>query len=139
MLGTGNALVTKCYNTCFVIEDTGKYFMVDCGGGNQILHQLNACGYNWKDMREIFITHKHIDHFMGIVWMMRMICQSMAHGDFEGEANIYGHDEVISLVKETADKLLQKKTTRFIGESLHLIKVIDGETKAINGRQVTFF
>ncbi len=21
MLGTGNALVTECYNTCFVIED----------------------------------------------------------------------------------------------------------------------
>ncbi len=23
MLGTGNALVTECYNTCFVIEDEG--------------------------------------------------------------------------------------------------------------------
>lgn len=22
MLGTGNALVTECYNTCFVIEDS---------------------------------------------------------------------------------------------------------------------
>ena len=29
MLGTGNALVTECYNTCFVIEDKGQYFMVD--------------------------------------------------------------------------------------------------------------
>lgn len=24
MLGTGNALVTECYNTCFVLEDEGK-------------------------------------------------------------------------------------------------------------------
>lgn len=33
MLGTGNALVTECYNTCFVMEDKGQYFMVDGGGG----------------------------------------------------------------------------------------------------------
>ena len=26
MLGTGNAVVTECYNTCFVIEDEGQYF-----------------------------------------------------------------------------------------------------------------
>lgn len=139
MLGTGNALVTECYNTCFVIDDNGKYFMVDGGGGNQILRQLKLSGYDWKAMREIFITHKHIDHFMGIVWMIRMICQSMARGDYEGKANIYGHGEVISLLKEAAEKLLQKKTTRFIGEKLHLIEVHDGEIKVINGREVTFF
>lgn len=40
MLGTGNALVTKIYNTCFVLEDNHQYFMVDAGGGNQILTQL---------------------------------------------------------------------------------------------------
>ena len=31
MLGTGNALVTECYNTCFVIEDNKQYFMVELG------------------------------------------------------------------------------------------------------------
>lgn len=31
MLGTGNALVTKIYNTCFVLEDNHQYFMVDAG------------------------------------------------------------------------------------------------------------
>ena len=29
MLGTGNALVTECYNTCFVLEDEGGRLMVD--------------------------------------------------------------------------------------------------------------
>ena len=33
MLGTGEAVVTKCYNTCFIIDDAGRYFMVDGGGG----------------------------------------------------------------------------------------------------------
>ena len=77
MLGTGNALVTECYNTCFVLEDEGKYFMIDGGGGNEVLKQLKRAGLNWMDMRDIFVTHKHIDHILGIVWMMRLICQNM--------------------------------------------------------------
>lgn len=71
MLGTGHALVRECYNTCFVIEDNQKYFMVDGGGGNAVLHQLQIAGFNWMDMREIFVTHKHIDHLLGIIWMIR--------------------------------------------------------------------
>ena len=37
MLGTGNALVTRCYNTCFAIQDDDEYFLVDAGGGNGIM------------------------------------------------------------------------------------------------------
>ena len=33
MLGTGNAAVTKCYNTCFALQDNEDYFLVDTGGG----------------------------------------------------------------------------------------------------------
>lgn len=139
MLGTGNALVTECYNTCFVINDNGKYFMVDGGGGNTVLHQLKSAGFDWMDMREIFVTHKHIDHLMGIVWMVRMICQFMNHGEYKGEANIYAHDKVILLLREMADKLLLPKETRFIDNRLHFITVVDGEERSINGRKVTFF
>ena len=82
MLGTGNALVTECYNTCFVLEDEGKYFMIDGGGGNEVLKQLKRAGLNWMDMRDIFFTHKYIDHILGIVWMMRLICQNMNKGTY---------------------------------------------------------
>ena len=51
MLGTGNALVTKCYNTCFVIENENDYLMVDAGGGNTVLNQLEKAGINWKDVK----------------------------------------------------------------------------------------
>ena len=89
MLGTGNALVTECYNTCFVLEDEGKYFMIDGGGGNEVLKQLKRAGLNWMDMRDIFVTHKHIDHILGIVWMMRLICQNMNKGTYEiGRAHV---------------------------------------------------
>ena len=60
MLGTGNALVTKCYNTCFIIENENDYFMVDAGGGNTVLNQLEKAKINWKEIKHIFVTHKHI-------------------------------------------------------------------------------
>ena len=139
MLGTGNALVTKCYNTCFVIEDNKQYFMVDGGGGNTVLHQLKQAGFDWMDIKEIFVTHKHIDHLLGVMWMVRMICQFMNHGEYKGEANIYAHDEVIAILRNMADKLLLKKETRFIDERLHFIIVSDGAERFINDHRVIFF
>lgn len=139
MLGTGNALVTECYNTCFVLQEKNQYFMVDGGGGNAVLHQLKRANIDWKGVRAIFVTHKHIDHLLGIVWMVRMICQYMNQGQYEGDATIYAHDEVIDLLHDMADKLLQKKEAAFIGQRLHLIPVQDGEQKTILGRTVTFF
>lgn len=139
MLGTGNAQVTGCYNTCFVIEEDGQYFMVDAGGGNTILHQLKEAGFAWTDIREIFVTHKHIDHLLGVVWLVRMICQSMSRGTYEGEANIYGHEEVINLLRDMSKMLFTQKETQFIDNRLHMVTVSDGETRMINGREVTFF
>ena len=100
MLGTGNALVTECYNTCFVLDDSGQRLMVDGGGGSGILAQLKHVGYDWMDMRHIFVTHKHMDHLLGIVWMVRTICQFMEHGKYEGEAWIYSHTEVLEILRD---------------------------------------
>ena len=42
ILGTGNGGALDCYNTCFSIENNNEYLLVDGGGGNQILKQLNV-------------------------------------------------------------------------------------------------
>ena len=139
MLGTGNALVTECYNTCFVISDEKKHFLVDAGGGNMVLSRLKSAGIDWKDIRDIFVTHKHIDHILGVIWMIRLICQNMNKNQYEGDVYLYGHDEVIALLRELSERLLQKKQSDLLGKRVHLITVGDGETKEIIGRQVTFF
>ncbi len=144
MLGTGNALVTDCYNTCFVLEDDereedGRYFLVDGGGGNTVLHQLKQAGIDWMKIHEVFVTHKHIDHLMGVIWMTRMFCQFMSQGKYEGDAVIYGHAEVIDIIDRMAHELLAEKSARMIGKRLHLVKVADGETRSVIGHDVTFF
>ena len=113
--------------------------MVDGGGGNTILHQLKAAGLNWMDMRDIFVTHKHIDHLLGIIWMMRMILQNMNRGKYEGEATIYGHEEVIRILKEMAGEVLSAKEMKYVDDRLHMVVVEDGEEREIIGKKVTFF
>ena len=44
MLGTGSALVTRCYNTCFTLHTPEAMLLVDAGGGNGILAQLEKAG-----------------------------------------------------------------------------------------------
>ena len=139
ILGTGNALVTECFNTCFVISDGDKHFMVDGGGGNGILTQLKRAGLNWMDMKHIFVTHKHLDHIMGIIWMVRMICQHMRSGAYEGEAYIYSHAEVIELIRSMSKALIREKDVAFLDDKLHLVEVEDGQTMEIIGHAVSFF
>ena len=68
VFGTGNASVTRCYNTCFAIEDSEKQiFMVDTGGGNGILRILEDMDVDMSNIHHIFITHEHTDHLLRIV------------------------------------------------------------------------
>lgn len=55
MLGTGMAMVTACYNTCFILEEEGESFLIDGGGGNGILVQLEKAGIDWKSIHHILL------------------------------------------------------------------------------------
>lgn len=59
LLGTGAAMVTECYNTCFVLQEKNECFLVD-GGGNGVLRQMKDAGVDWKNVHTIFVTHKHM-------------------------------------------------------------------------------
>ena len=75
MLGVGAAMVTSLYNTCFTISrDDGELFLVDGGGGNGLLVQLEKSGLSVLDIHHVFVSHNHSDHILGIVWLVRAIC-----------------------------------------------------------------
>ncbi len=139
ILGTGNAMVTKYYNTCFVLSEDNHHFMVDAGGGNGIMQQLKKANLDWSDMRDIFVTHKHIDHITGMIWMIRLFAQNMVAGKIDGDVNIYAHDEVIKILHKLSNMLLIKKQAKMVGKRIHLITVEDGEEYEILGKKVTFF
>ena len=98
MLGTGNALVTRCYNTCFAIQDDDEYFLVDAGGGNGIMRQLQDADISMAQIHHIFLTHEHTDHLLGMIWMIRMIATKMRREQYEGNLRIYCHSALVETV-----------------------------------------
>lgn len=139
MLGTGNASVTNCYNSCFLITEKDESILVDGGGGSQIFSQLKKAGHNWKDVKNIIVTHKHMDHIIGIFWLVRMICQHINRNEYNGNVKIYSHDEVIYLIKDFMHKFLEEKDVELVNERLFLIEVHDGQKISIAGINFTFF
>ena len=97
MLGTGNAAVTQCYNTCFALRHPNKTLLVDAGGGNGILIQLEKAGIPLTDIHAMFITHAHTDHILGAVWVVRVVAQLMQAGKYDGTFHVYGHDKAIQV------------------------------------------
>lgn len=84
MLGTGEATATRCYNTCFVVEAGGARLLVDAGGGNGILTQLEKARVGINDIHDMFVTHAHTDHVLGAVWVVRMIAHRIIDGLYDG-------------------------------------------------------
>lgn len=140
VFGTGNAVVTRCYNTCFALKNSdGQYFMVDTGGGNGILRILEDMDVDLCDIHHIFLTHEHTDHLLGIIWMIRMISTRMKKGLYDGDLYIYCHADLAETVTTICRLTLQGKFFRMIGERIHLAAVADGETRKILNYPVTFF
>ena len=139
ILGTGNATVSECYNTCYAISDEGNHFLVDAGGGNRILKVLKDTGIDMNDIHDIFVTHEHVDHVLGIIWLVRMIGQRMNQGKYEGDLRIYCHEELAEKIQAIANMTIQQKVCKHMGERIQFDVVKDGDSRTILGCPVTFF
>lgn len=140
VLGTGNASVTKCFNTCFLLEDAqGRYLMVDAGGGNEVLTRLEKAGIRTEDIHELFVTHKHTDHLLGVIWMIRTIGQQMQKGQYEGDLHIYCHEEVAAIIYKICEMTLVGKLMDFFGKRIVLQMVEDQEERKILDYSIKFF
>ena len=90
MLGTGYATATNCFNTCFIIRSERTLLMVDAGGGNGVLQQLNKVNVSLSDIHNLFLTHAHTDHVLGAVWVGRLVMQLMRQDKYNGVLHVWG-------------------------------------------------
>lgn len=139
VLGTGNAVVTRCYNTCFALKNEEEFFLVDTGGGNGILRILEDMQIGLDHIHHIFLTHEHTDHLLGIVWMVRVIATKMKKGTYPDDLTIYCHPDLIETITTICRLTLQAKFFKMIGDRIHLSAIHDGETRQIMGYDITFF
>ena len=139
VLGTGNAMVTRCFNTCFALQSNGGCFLVDSGGGNGILRALENAGISPQDIHDIFITHAHTDHILGVPWLVRSIGAQMLANRYDGVLNIYCHDEAERAIRTICDLTIQKKFTKLFDGRIRFVTLKDGDTAQILGHAVRFF
>ena len=139
MLGTGNAMCTRCYNTCFWLRTPGGGLMVDAGGGNGIFRQLHRAHVAFEDIHHIFVTHCHTDHIMGIIWMIRKISPMMHKGRYDGTLTIYCHDEARHAIETMCRLMMPRKICTALGDTIVLREVVDGEQVSVDDMGVTFF
>ncbi|MDT8716798.1 MBL fold metallo-hydrolase [Clostridium sp. 19966] len=139
ILGTGSAMVTKCYNTCFTISRGGEHFLVDTGGGNTVLANLEKLNIPIGSIHSVFISHRHNDHITGIVWIIRAAAQQIINEKYEGNLTIYCHKENIDAINTISNILLEKKFTKYIGNRIIFSEISDGSKKHILDWKVEFF
>lgn len=126
MLGTGNALVTRCYNTCFALREKEDYFLVDAGGGNGILTQMERADIPFERVRGMFISHAHTDHVLGTIWVIRIIASRMKNGAYEKKFHIYCHRELEQLVRTFCMELLPGGLTKYFDDRIRFHVIEDG-------------
>jgi len=72
ILGCGSALPTlRHFSAMQVVELRGKQMMVDCGEGAQI--QLRRHHVRFTRLNQVFISHQHGDHCLGLVGMVYVV------------------------------------------------------------------
>lgn len=139
VLGTGNASAVKSYNTCFLIKDGNEIFMTDTGGGNGILKRLSDMGIELEKIHHIFISHKHMDHCLGALWIIRVLAVKMEKGNYQGKLYIYGSAEVLAMLDRFCKEMLRDKFYRMIGDYILFVSVSPGEHIKIYSWNIEFF
>jgi len=97
-LGTGGAIPTPEKNTAaMMVKYEGRKILFDCGEGTQKQMMIAKTGVN-RGLNQIFISHFHADHFIGLPGLF----QTMNFNGREEDLFVYGpkHTEkFLALVK----------------------------------------
>jgi ribonuclease Z len=139
MLGTGDAIVTKCYNTCFVLQTKNTHLLVDAGGGNGVLSQLEKKDISIGDIHDVFVTHAHTDHIMGVVWVIRMFIQHSLAGKYSGTMTIHSHEKVLKVLDFICRNTLAKKQVDQLGKLVYFHELKDRDIFTVNDLQLQCF
>ncbi len=139
ILGTGNAMVTRCYNTCFAISEGEEFLLVDAGGGNGILRQTADAGLSFSHLHHLFLTHAHTDHLLGVVWVVRAVAEAINKGNYEGELTVWGHDVALGVLEPLCRALLPGKLVKHFGARIHFVEIHSDDVLRCLGMTLTVF
>lgn len=139
MLGTGHGFVWNLYNTCFLLENEKGNLLVDTGGGAEIVKRLEQKNYKITDIHNIFISHCHTDHILGLIWLFKRIGSLYARQGYKGELNIYCNQEVADSINNVYPAVLPEILAKAIKDNIKIHILQDEETVNLIGYNIKFF
>lgn len=138
-LGTGTGNTLDFFNTCFVISNDNGHFLVDTGGGCEVRKRLNMANIELKEIKNIFISHSHTDHILGLIWMYKKLGIMKMHNEISDKINVYCNDVVYEAIKGVAKYVLPGKLNEILDEFINYVILKDGDIQNICGVDYTFF
>lgn len=139
VLGTGQAVCLHYQNTCFALTDGKDYFLVDGGGGGDILRSITRMEIPWDHLHHAYLSHEHTDHLLGMVWVVRYVGELINWGMYEGDFTVYVNKVTGEKLLAVCSLLLKKAQRDLIGTRIHIKNITDGQTEEILGDRFTFF
>lgn len=139
MLGTGNGGTMNLYNTCFAIENNQGVFLIDTGGSIEIIKRLKQTDIKLNDIKNIFISHSHTDHILGLIWMFKKMSIMAMHGEIKEKINIYCNDVVYDAIKGVSSYILPPMLMEVIYNITNFVVLNDCDKHTINGVEYEFF
>lgn len=139
MLGTGHGATVDLYNTCFAIQNEKGIFLIDTGGSIEIIKRLNQSGIKLEEIKNIFVSHSHTDHILGLIWMFKKMSKMAMHGEVKEKINIYCNDVVYEAIKGVSSYVLSSKLMDAIYNITNFVVLNDCDTHTINSIEYEFF
>ena len=130
VLGSGHAMVTKCFNSCFILEDCDDTLLIDCGGGNEILRHILESKVSLNTIHQIFISHKHCDHLLGTFWVIRAIAVEILKKTYVGRLSIFCDSETKTFLRNGCVTMFGSTINNLVDQSI-IFKDIDFESPQI--------
>ena len=107
ILGCGSATPTLRHNpSAQAVRYRNKLMLVDCAEGTQL--QLRRYGLSFARISDIFISHLHGDHFLGLPGLL----STMALHSVEGAVTVHTLAEGADILRRILDVFCKERTFR---------------------------
>ena len=145
-LGTGGAANVERHQACLLLawgdDAEGGRVLLDTGNGMDVVRQIRASGFAPHHVRDIFVSHQHIDHVGGLepllLWAAIQSLRERGRPPTE-ETRVFAEPRIIADIRALFDAVASV-APRLLGDSLRLIPMADGAVAPLRGgaRLTTF-
>jgi ribonuclease Z len=145
-LGTGGAANAERHQACLLVawgdDSQGGRVLLDTGSGMDVVRQILASGFAPAHVRDIFVSHQHVDHVGGLepllLWSAIQSLRERGRPPTE-ETRVYAEPRIIDDIRALLDAVASA-APRLLGDSLRLVPMVDGAVAPLRGgaRLTTF-